>query len=35
MFRYSLDGATEVATDYGNAGGDSPLISRYVECGSF
>ena len=35
MYRYSLDAATEVATDYGNAGCDSPLVSRFVECGSF
>jgi len=33
-FRYSLDGASEVGTDYGPIGSATPLGSRYVKAGS-
>jgi hypothetical protein len=32
--RYTLDGATEVGTDFGNATVTTPLVSRYVDAAS-
>ena len=34
MYRYSLDGATEVGTDYGNVSVTTPLENRHVDCSS-
>ncbi len=33
-WRYSLDGATEVATSYGATSNTTPLAGRYVDCAS-